>query len=534
MSTPVDDSYTARNARAGRTPADTRARIEEDDAELVTAPRGRGGDEGFCEVFGEQVGAGKGDVQAAFAWETSPVDEVHAAPGVIVERPAVPAASRHPLPPDDEEEEALQPSQLSGPAAWAVLEERLGEAGISPLGRGPAAPSGASGEPTEADLASRFATLGTRVDDTAVAAPVRLVDETSALINLHIDDLLRFTVERKSSDLHLTEGLSPMLRIDGRLVRTDFPAVSSRDIQRLVYEVLSDSQIQNFEKNHELDFSYGLHDVGRFRFNLYRQRGAIGAAMRSIPSRIPTIEELRLPPILRELTRRPSGLVLVTGATGAGKSTSLAALIGVINQERACHVVTIEDPIEYVHAHGRAMIHQRELGADTHSFPNALRAVLREDPDVILVGEMRDLETIAAAITLAETGHLVFATLHTRNAPQTIDRIVDVFPPHQQDQIKVQLANSLEAVLAQMLLPRLGGGRVAAMEIMMANSAVRNLIREGKTAQLYSCIETGSQIGMQTMDRALVDLYRMGLVGHDVAVGASLDRDNFLRLLKTH
>jgi twitching motility protein PilT len=208
-------------------------------------------------------------------------------------------------------------------------------------------------------------------------------------------------------------------------------------------------------------------------------------------------------------------------------------MIGVINQERGCHVVTIEDPIEYVHTHGRAMIHQRELGADTQSFPNALRAVLREDPDVILVGEMRDLETISAAITLAETGHLVFATLHTRNAPQTIDRIVDVFPPHQQDQIKVQLANSLEAVLAQMLLPRLGGGRVAAMEIMMANSAVRNLIREGKTAQLYSCIETGSQVGMQTMDRALVDLYRMGLVSQDTAVGASLDRDNFLRLLKT-
>jgi twitching motility protein PilT len=357
--------------------------------------------------------------------------------------------------------------------------------------------------------------------------------ESPNLLGLHIDDLLRQVGERRASDLHLSEGLPPMIRVDGRLVRLEYDCLTAADIQRLVYDVLTNDQIQQFEKTRELDFSYGLPNVGRFRFNVYRQRGSIGAAMRSISTRIPTIEELRLPPGLRDLTRRPSGLILITGATGAGKSTTLAAMINVVNQERECHVLTIEDPIEYVHQHARAMINQRELGADTMSFGSALRAVLREDPDVVLVGEMRDLETIAAALTLAETGHLVFATLHTRNAPQTIDRIVDVFPPHQQDQIKVQLANALEAVVAQQLLPRMGGGRVAALEIMIATSAVRNLIREGKTAQLYSCIETGHQQGMLTMDRALVDLYRAGIVGKEVAASASLDRDNFERLLRT-
>ena len=350
---------------------------------------------------------------------------------------------------------------------------------------------------------------------------------------LHIDDLLIETAKRNASDLHLSERLPPVIRVDGKLMRLNYEPLGNQDIQRLVYDILTNQQIQWFEKVRELDFSYGIAGVGRFRFNVYRQRGSIGAAMRAIPTKIPTMEELRLPALLRELTRRPSGLVLVTGATGAGKSTTLAAMIDTINSERDCHILSIEDPIEYLHSHRRAMINQRELGQDTNSFENALGAVLREDPDVILVGELRDLETISSAITLAETGHLVFATLHTRNAPQTIDRIVDVFPPHQQDQIKVQLANSLEAVLAQMLLPRLGGGRIASMEIMIANSAVRALIREGKTAQLYSCIETGAQFGMQTMDRCLVDLYRMGLITQETASNASLDRDNFQRLLKT-
>jgi len=350
----------------------------------------------------------------------------------------------------------------------------------------------------------------------------------------HIDDLLVETQQRHASDLHLSVGLPPIVRVDGRLVRLNYEPLVGQDIQRLVYEVLTNQQIQWFEKVNELDFSYGVSGIGRFRFNVYKQRGAVGAAMRAIPTKIPTLDELRLPPMLRELTRKPSGLVLVTGATGAGKSTTLASMIGVINQERDCHILTIEDPIEYLHAHGRAMINQRELGQDTHSFENALRAVLREDPDVILVGELRDLETISSAITLAETGHLVFATLHTRNAPQTIDRLVDVFPAYQQDQIKIQLANALEAVVAQQLLPRTGGGRIPCLEIMLASSAVRNVIREGRTDQLASCIETGAQLGMQTMDRALVQLLRTGNISMEVARSASLDPDNFTRLLKNY
>jgi len=323
-----------------------------------------------------------------------------------------------------------------------------------------------------------------------------------------------------------------MMRIDGRLEKMAFDPLPASEVQRLVYEVLTNEQIQQYEKTHELDFSYGIHGVGRFRFNVYRQRNTVSAAMRAIPTRIPTIEELRLPPTLRDLTRRPSGIILDTGATGAGKSTTLAAMLHAINQERECHILTIEDPIEYVHTHARAMINQREIGADTDSFANALRSVLREDPDVILVGELRDLVTISAAVTLAETGHLVLGTLHTRNAPQTIDRLVDVFPSNQQDQIKVQLANCLEAVLAQQLLPRNGGGRIAAMEIMIVTSGVRNLIREGKSEQLYSLVETGAQQGMQTMDRSLVDLFRQGVISRDVAAGASIDRDNFERLLR--
>jgi twitching motility protein PilT len=365
------------------------------------------------------------------------------------------------------------------------------------------------------------------IDQPVVAAPQRPV------VELHIDDLLIEAVERGASDLHLTEGLPPMIRQHGRLVRTSYEPLKSQDVQRLVYDVLTDHQIQWFEKVRELDFSYGISGVGRFRFNVYRQRGSIAAAMRAIPTRIPQIEELRLPPLLREMTRRPSGLILVTGATGAGKSTTLASMVDIINQERDCHVMSIEDPIEYLHTHRKAMVNQRELGQDTNSFENALRAVLREDPDVILIGELRDLETISAAITMAETGHLVFATLHTRNAPQTIDRLVDVFPPYQQDQIKVQLANALEAVIAQQLLPKIGGGRVPVVEIMIANAAVKNLIREGRSEQLPSCIETGAQLGMQTMDRALVNAVRLGHITMETARTASLDPDNLIRLLKS-
>lgn len=356
--------------------------------------------------------------------------------------------------------------------------------------------------------------------------------EILSLADAHIDELLRRTVQAGASDLHLTAALPPMIRKDGRLVPLPFDVASERDTQRIVYDILDNEAIEKFERSRELDFSYGVRGVGRFRFNVYRQRGSVGCAMRVIPNSIPTMEQLKLPPVMREMTRKHSGLVLVTGPTGSGKSTTIASMIDVINTERECHILTIEDPIEYLHMHKKGMVNQRELGTDTDSFHNALRASLREDPDVILVGEMRDLETIAAAITLAETGHLVFATLHTRSAPATIDRIVDVFPSHQQEQIRIQLSTSIEAVVAQQLLPKLGGGRVAAIEVMVATSALRNLIREGKSYQIYSVIETGQQYGMQAMDRVLADLHRSGQVSFEEAATRAIDRENFNRLVK--
>lgn len=349
---------------------------------------------------------------------------------------------------------------------------------------------------------------------------------------IHVDDLLREVTERGASDLHLSVNLPPTMRIDGKLVQTKYEQLTPNDTQRMIYDILTADQIQWFEKTRELDFSYSVSDVGRFRVNVYRQRGSVGAALRSIPNQIPAFEQLRLPNILRDLCRKHSGLVLVTGPTGSGKSTSIASMIDQINSEREVHIMTIEDPIEYLHRHKRAMVNQRELNNDTDSFENALRAVLREDPDVILVGEMRDLETISAALTLAETGHLVFGSLHTRNAPQTIDRVIDVFPPHQQDQIRVLLSNTLEGVVAQQLLPRAGGGRVAAIEVLIATSAVRNLIREGKTFQIHSVIETSSQVGMQAMDKVLADLHRSGQVSFQDAASRSIDPENFKRFLE--
>jgi twitching motility protein PilT len=323
-----------------------------------------------------------------------------------------------------------------------------------------------------------------------------------------------------------------MIRKDGKVTPLPFQALTDRDTQRLVYDILTSEQISKFELTKELDFSYGVKGLGRYRFNVYRQRGSTGAAMRVIPQVVPSLDELRLPPVLRDLVRRHSGMVLVTGPTGSGKSTTIASMLDLVNSERQCHIMTIEDPIEYLHRHKMAMVNQRELGTDTDSFTNALRAVLREDPDVILVGEMRDLETISAAITLAETGHLVFATLHTRSAAATVDRIVDVFPAHQQQQIRIQLSTSLEAVISQQLLPRLGGGRVAAIEILVATSAIRNLIREGKTHQVMSVIETGHQFGMQAMDRVLADLHRQNMISYEEAVTHANDRENFQHLLK--
>jgi twitching motility protein PilT len=363
-------------------------------------------------------------------------------------------------------------------------------------------------------------------DDFVIDAQDQNVDHT------HIDDLLRTAVQRGASDLHLTVQLAPSVRVDGKLQMLPFQPLSPNETQRLVYDIMTSEQIQWYEKTRELDFSYSVRDLGRFRVNVYRQRGSVGAALRAIPNQIPTFEQLHLPPVLRDLCKKHSGLILVTGATGSGKSTTIACMVDSINASEALHIMTIEDPIEYLHRHKKAMVNQRELNSDTDSFENALRAVLREDPDVILVGEMRDLETIAAALTLAETGHLVFGTLHTRSAAQAIDRMVDVFPPHQQDQIRVMLSNTLEAIIAQQLLPRNGGGRIAAIEVLIATSAARNLIREGKTFQLNSVIETGAQFGMRSMDKVLVDLYRAGNVAMQEAECRALDPDNFRRLLQ--
>lgn len=352
-----------------------------------------------------------------------------------------------------------------------------------------------------------------------------------SLAEIHLDDLLSYTIEHHASDLHLSAHLPPIIRVDGRLVKTPWDLLKAVDIQRLIYDILTGEQIQRFEATNELDFSYWIGEDARFRGNLYRQRGSVGAALRAIPVRIPTMADLKLPLILEDLAHLPSGLVLITGPTGCGKSTTLACMIDVINSERDCHVMTVEDPIEYVHRHKKSMVNQRELGTDTASFSAALRGALREDPDVLLIGEMRDLETIAMALTMAETGHLVFATLHTRSAAQTIDRIVDVFPAHQQDQIKTQLAGGLEAIIGQQLCAKVGGGRVVACEVMIASSAVRNLIREGKSFQILSVIETSAQRGMQSLDKALSELYSRGQITMEEALSRTLDRDSFKRLI---
>ena len=349
-----------------------------------------------------------------------------------------------------------------------------------------------------------------------------------------LDELLTMAAERQASDVHITTNLPPTLRIDGRLRPMNFDRLEPNECQRLIYGILTDHQISEFERKHELDFSHGIAKVGRFRVNVYMQRGSVGAAFRLIPRRIPSFQELGLPGVIQQLAGRTSGLVLVTGPTGSGKSTTLAAIVDYINQTRDCHVITIEDPIEYLHRHGHAMVNQRELGSDTFGWAAALRSVLREDPDVVLIGEMRDLETIDSALKIAETGHLVLGTLHTRNAPQSVDRIIDVFPPHNQEQIRVLLAGTLEAVIAQQLLPKLTGmGRVPAVEVMIVTAGIRNLIREGKTHQIYSLIETGGGEGMQTMDRALASLVRRGQVSSVEAVARAIDQDNYRRWIAT-
>jgi twitching motility protein PilT len=327
-------------------------------------------------------------------------------------------------------------------------------------------------------------------------------------------------------------GLPPLIRHDGEIKPLNFKPLGPKDTEALIYSALTEENKVKYERDHEIDFAYSVPGFSRFRFNAYVQRGSCAAALRTIATKIPSFEALGLPPVIRELTKRSSGLVLVTGPTGSGKSTTIASIIDDINQTRTSHILTIEDPIEYLHEHKRCMVNQREMHADTFSFSAALRAVLREDPDIVLVGEMRDLETIEAALTLSETGHLVFGTLHTKNAPATIDRVIDVFPPHQQDQIRVLLGNTLESVIAQQLLPKLGGGRAAAIEVMLGTPAIKNLIREGKTHQMYSIIETSRNLGMQTMDSSLAEHYRSGACSYDDCLMRSVDKESFARMAK--
>lgn len=351
---------------------------------------------------------------------------------------------------------------------------------------------------------------------------------------IEMPQLFRLMVDRGASDLHLSVGAPPMIRVDELLLPIGDQPLTAEDTRRAAAGLLSSEQFKAFEQDKELDMSFGVEGLGRFRVNAYYQRGTIALAIRLLPFAIRTFPDLGLPEKTAvDLCRRLKGLVLVTGATGSGKSTTLAAMVAWINRERQCHIVTIEDPIEYVHLNDKAIIDQREIGADTHGFAHALKHVLRQDPNVILIGEMRDLETIEAALTIAETGHLVLATLHTSDAVQTINRIVDVFPSHQQQQVRVQLSFVLLGVMAQQLIPRAGGtGRVLAVEIMLATPAIRSLIREGKAHQVYSVIQTGQRDGMRTMNQALAELQTKKLITSDEALGRSTDPDELLRLMQ--
>ncbi|MFN2543315.1 MAG: type IV pilus twitching motility protein PilT [Actinomycetota bacterium] len=346
-------------------------------------------------------------------------------------------------------------------------------------------------------------------------------------------DVLSFVADHNCSDLHLIAGGPPFVRMNGDLLRLDnYPALSSDEIRNLVFSVLSDRQQERLEEELELDISYSIPGKARFRVNCYYQRDSLAAAFRLIPFDLKALDELGLPDHVAELARVPRGLVLVTGATGSGKSTTLASLLDIVNQERSCHIMTIEDPIEFLHQHKRSAVSQREVGVDTESFGEALKRVLRQDPDVILVGEMRDLETISTAITAAETGHLVFATLHTQDAPQTIDRIIDVFPPAQQPQIRVQLSTTLQGVVSQQLLQTSDGlGRVVATEILIVTPAVRHLVREGKVHQIYTVMQTGSQYGMQTMDSSIAQLLQAGRITKLQATQAAHNVEDMRRLI---
>jgi twitching motility protein PilT len=355
------------------------------------------------------------------------------------------------------------------------------------------------------------------------------VEKSALKIELMLEQVIKFD----ASDLHVQTGLPPMLRIDGALRPIEeAPVLDAADVEKLVFSILDDDQKEILLKDKEVDFSFAFGNYGRFRVNAFHERGNIAAALRLIPAKIRSLEELEMPKILQEFTKFPRGLVLVTGPTGSGKSTTLAAMVDKINTERSSHILTIEDPIEYAHHSKKSIVVQREIHYDTYSFAAALRSSLRQDPDVVLIGEMRDLETIAAAVTIAETGHLVLATLHTNSAAQSIDRMIDVFPPHQQQQIRVQLAGMLQGIVSQRLVPGIGGGRVIAAEILVATGAVRNIIREGKTHQLDAVIQTGAEYGMQSMDRVLVALVQEGKISYDEAKNFAIDLQELERLMR--
>lgn len=350
---------------------------------------------------------------------------------------------------------------------------------------------------------------------------------------LRIEILLEEVIRKRASDLHIQVGLPPMLRIDGSLVPiAGYDPLTEEQVEQLIFAILDDDQKQILLKDKEFDFSFAFGDLGRFRVNAFHERGNLAGALRLIPNEIKTVQELGMPGVVTNFSTYPRGLVLVTGPTGSGKSTTLAALIDQINTNKSHHIITIEDPIEFTHKSKKSVVVQREVHYDTYSFSAALRSSLRQDPDVVLIGEMRDLETISAAITIAETGHLVFATLHTNSAAQSIDRMIDVFPPHQQPQIRAQLANILMAICSQRLVPAIGGGRVVASEILIANPAVRNIIREGKTHQLDAVIQTGADTGMQSMDKTLVSLVQAGTVTFDEARNYAVDVTEFDRMIR--
>nr|WP_242698812.1 type IV pilus twitching motility protein PilT [Alteromonas sp. 5E99-2] len=345
--------------------------------------------------------------------------------------------------------------------------------------------------------------------------------------SVDITELLAFSVKNNASDLHLSAGLPPVIRVDGEMRRLNVPALDHKDVHALIYEIMNDSQRKEYEENLETDFSFEVKDLARFRVNAFVQNRGAAAVLRTIPSKVLTLDELGAPEIFKEIINQPTGIVLVTGATGSGKSTTLAAMVDHINAHKREHILTIEDPIEFVHNNKLCVINQREVHRDTLSFNNALRSALREDPDVVLVGELRDLETIRLAISAAETGHLVFGTLHTNSAPKTIDRIIDVFPAAEKSMIRSMLSESLRAVISQTLLKKQGGGRVAAHEIMVGIPAIRNLIREDKVPQMYSVIQTGQSHGMQTMDQCLQRLVGMGVISRQDALEKCINKQSF-------